>query len=156
MQAGLPFRVFASRGYAAHKYVIRKATLVGSPFEQCHITETHLGQFMAHNADYWREIMQRAWLGEVGTPGGATLFKADPRYHISFADQICSERLRQKYQTDAGIRWEWTRQPGSQNELGDAMTGCYVAAAAFGLTTGGQVVKRVRRRETRKAKVTGD
>jgi len=150
-QAGLPFRLAASRGYAGHKYRIYKDTLVGAPFEQAHFTQAQGSQFIAHNADYWREIMQRAWLGEKGAPGGAMLYKADPRYHMAFADQLCSEVLRQKYKTDAGIRWEWGRRPGSHNDWGDAMTGCYVAAAASGLTTGGQVRQR-RRRETRKTK----
>jgi len=151
-QAGLPFRLAASRGYAGHKYRIYKATLVGAPFEHAHITQSQGRQFIAHDADHWREIMQRAWLGEKGAPGGAMLYAADPRYHMAFADQLCSEVLRQKYKTDAGIRWEWGHRPGSHNDWGDAMTGCYVAAAASGLTTGGQMIRRGRRRETRKTK----
>lgn len=154
-QTGLPFRALAARGYAGHKYRIHKATLAGSPFEQAHVVQSQGGQFIAHNADYWREIMQRAWLGENGSPGGAMLHKAGTRSHLPFAEQLCSERLRQKYQTDAGIRWEWGHKPGSRNDWGDAMTGCYVAAAASGLTTGGQVRRTKKRRETRKTKTGG-
>jgi hypothetical protein len=154
IHAGLPFRVFASRGYAAHKYRVIKATLVGAPYEGCHIVETgRYGQFMAHNACYWREVMQRAWLGDVGCPGGATLFKAPARYHMDFADQLCAERLRQKYQTDSGLRWEWVTRSGSHNDWGDSLVGCYVTAAASGLTTAGTVVKQKKRRETRKSKI---
>jgi len=152
-QGSFPFRLIPARGYAAHKYGPRKNTLVGAPFEQCHITESPLGQFVAFNADYWREVMQRAWLGDAGVPGGATLYKSDPRQHVTFSEHVTAEKLRQKYQTDAGMRWEWTHGPGAYWDYGDAMSMAYVAAAAAGLTTQGVQVAKRPRKETRKSKV---
>ena len=36
-------------------------------------------RWTAFNADYWREVQQRGWLGEVGTPGGWSLTGRRPR-----------------------------------------------------------------------------
>ena len=152
--AKLGFRLMPSRGYSAGKYQVRKATLVGSPFEHCHITETQFGQFVSHNADYWREISQRSWLGDLGEPGTATIFGDDPRGHTRFAEQCVCEQLVGKYQTDQGMRWEWKMRVGSHNDLGDAYAGCFVAAAVSGLNSSGvpKVQKRVMA-ERRKARV---
>ena len=151
--ASFPFKLIPARGYAAHRYAPRKNMLVGAPWEQGHVTDSPSGNFIAFNADYWREIMQRAWLGETGTPGGATLYQSDPRQHTTFSGQVVAERLRQKYQTDAGMRWEWTHRPGSEWDYGDAMTMAWVGAASAGLNTQGVQVARRPRRETRKCKV---
>jgi hypothetical protein len=134
----LPFRTIPTRGYAAHKYAIRKADLVGSPMEQCHVTQSRMGNFLAYNADYWREIAQRSFLGPLGMPGTATLYKADPRQHVWLADHLCAEILRQKYQTDQGPRWEWVMRPGRINDLLDALTIAFVLAAWSGLNTSGE------------------
>ena len=154
--AAYPFTVFPSRGYAAQKYFVRKTTLVGKPFEQAHITDSRGGQFCNHNADYWREITQRGFLGPAGAPGAAMIHGPDAKRHQQFADQITAERLKNKYATDAGMRWEWGTFKGRHNDWLDALVGCYVAAAWAGLTTAGEFVKKPKRkarRETRKAKV---
>ncbi len=137
LQASAPFKLIPCRGYAAQKYGPRKGTLVGAPHENCHITESPLGQYIAFNADAVREIMQRAWLGDAGIPGGATLYRDDPRQHIEFGEHICAEKLRQKYQTDNGMRWEWTHGPGDAWDWADAMSMAYVGAATAGLNTQG-------------------
>jgi len=136
-QAAAPFRLIPCRGYAAQKYGPRKGTLVGAPFENGHVTDSPAGQYVAFNADAIREIMQKAWLGEIGAPGGATLYKSDPHQHTTFADHLTAEKLRQKYQTDAGMRWEWAHEPGSHWDWGDAMSMAYVGAASAGLNTQG-------------------
>jgi len=151
-QGSFPFRLIPCRGYAALKYGPRKATLVGKPFENGHVTESNLGQFIAFNADAIREIMQRAWLGDAGIPGGATLYKSDPRQHVSFSDHLCAEKLRQKYQTDAGMRWEWAHEPGVQWDWGDAMSMAYVGAAQAGLNTQGFYA--VKKRPTQKRRMS--
>jgi hypothetical protein len=153
-QAAAQFRLIPCRGYAAQKYGPRKGTLVGAPFENCHITESPSGQYIAFNSDAVREIMQRAWLGEAGAPGGATLYKDDPRMHSTFADHICAEKLRQKYQTDAGLRWEWVHAPGTQWDFADAMSMAYVGAASAGLNTQGiYAVKKRPKQKRRMSKV---
>lgn len=129
------FRVIPARGYASHKYWVRKASLLGRPFGGCHLTRTQFGPMLSFNADYWREASQRALIGEVGSPGGATLFKARKGMHDAFAVQVCSEPLTNKYQTPNGWRWEYLKT--GDNDWGDALTGCYAAAAMHGLDMDG-------------------
>lgn len=138
--AAYPFRVLPSRGYAAHKYWVKKATLVGRPLEGCHLVRSDSGQFLSFNADLWRETAQRSCLGEPGEPGGFTLYepgKHIDRYHLAFAEQVVAEKLINKYDTEMGPRWEWVQVPGSCWDWGDAMTGCFVAAAGCGLSASG-------------------
>lgn len=143
-QASYPFRVVPSRGYAANKYWPRKATMVGRAMEGCHVTRGDTGQFLAFNADSWRETSQRAWLTDAGAPGGFTLF-AGGREHMPFAEHVVAEKLVNKYETELGLRWEWSHVPGSYWDWGDAVTGCWVAAAAAGLSASGmQGVERVK------------
>ncbi len=152
-QGGFPFALIPARGYAAQKYYPSHKSIVGAPFEQSHVTGSPSGQFVAFASDYWREVMQRAWLGEAGTPGGATLYQSEPRQHVTFSDHLTAEVLRQKYQTDGGMRWEWTHQPGSQWDWADAMSMAYVGAAVAGLNTQGvRIIKRPQR-EMRQCKV---
>lgn len=138
--ARLPFKVFPARGYAAHKYFVRRHSLIGSPMQDCHVTRSDFGQFLAFNADAWREAAQRALLAIPGESGGATIHAAPPampRYHLRFAEHLCGEQLTNKYQTDGGMRWEWTVRVGYPHDWLDAYSGCWVAAAASGLTTSG-------------------
>jgi hypothetical protein len=151
-QGGFPFHLIPCRGYAAHKYAPRKGSLVGAPKENCHVTTSTTGNFIAFNADAVREQMQRAWLGDAGTPGGATLYQSDPRRHVNFADQLAAEVLRQKYQTDYGMRYEWTHQPGSQWDWADAMSMAYVGALEQGWTAQGICITRPKQ-QRRMAKV---
>jgi len=152
-QASAPFKLIPCRGYAAQKYGPRKGTLVGTPFENCHITESPQGQYIAFNADAVREIMQRAWLGDAGIPGGATLYRDDPRMHATFSEHICAEKLRQKYQTDGGMRWEWAHAPGEAWDWADALSMAYVGAASAGLNTQGVYVTKRPQKKRRVAKV---
>lgn len=156
-QARYPFRVLPSGGRAAQKYYVSKNKLVGRPFENCHVEKTidGTGHYLIFNSDYWRETAQRAFLAEVAAPGGYTIHHADDPYrHKNFADQICAEKLSNKYDTDQGLRWEWRHAPGTHWDYGDALTGSWVAAAACGLSASGMPVTRKRYVETRKAKVT--
>jgi hypothetical protein len=139
-RARYSFRVVPSIGRAAHKYRWSAATLVGKPFDGGHMQRPVARHYpyCMFNADKWREVSQRAFLGVPGQPGGFTLYQVDdPRLHLPFAEQIVAERLTNKYETDAGWRWEYNHAPGSQWDWGDALTGCWVAAAACGLTVGG-------------------
>jgi hypothetical protein len=156
MQARYPFRVVASGGRAAHKYYVRKANLMGMPFENCHVEKTNSnnGHYLVFNSDFWRETSQRAFLAEVGAPGGYTLHKVDdPRHHRLFAEHIVAEKLYNKYDTDQGLRWEWRHAPGSHWDWADALTGSWVAAAACGLSASGIVIKHKKYIEQRKSKI---
>lgn len=156
-QAQYSFRLLPSIGRDAKNYRVKKDTLIGRPFENCHVQRAQKpghGPYLMFQSDYWRETAQRAFLGAVGEPGGYTIHAAgDQRQHMTLAEHVCAERLSNKYQTDQGPRWEWVHSPGSQWDLGDALTGSWVAAAASGLSVGGLTFRRKQYVETRKAKV---
>ena len=106
-----------------------------------------MGHYLVFNADLWRETAQRAFLGEPGEPGGITLFHVEhKRRHMPFAEHITAERLANKYETDDGMRWEWTQKPGTKWDWGDALTGCYAAAAARGLSASGEPLIRKKKK----------
>ncbi|MFA5423460.1 MAG: hypothetical protein WC374_06335 [Phycisphaerae bacterium] len=136
------FMVMPSIGRAAHRYNYRKDTLIGRPFEGCHIQRNQNDPnkfYLMFNSDFWRETSQRAFLSEPGAPGGCTLYAASqPREHHEFAAQVVAEKIFNKYDTPMGTRWEWHHAPGSQWDWGDALTGCWVGAAAKGLSASGQ------------------
>jgi len=94
------------------------------------------------NADFWREVMQRAWLGEIGTPGGLSLFGGSAEIrHDEFAMQVSAEQLRKKeLAPDGRYRYEWTGGDLHRHDYGDAETICLAAAANKGLTQGVEYV----------------
>lgn len=139
--ARFPFPVLPAIGRAAHRYRWHQSSIIGRPMEQCHRQRplSRHKQYVMANVDYWREIMQRAFLGEAGEAGGCTIHAAQtPRAHVPFAEHLCAERLAQKYDTPLGWRYEWYHLPGTNWDWGDALTGCYVAAAITGLVSGGK------------------
>jgi hypothetical protein len=145
-----PFRCMPAIGRAAHRYRWSKATLVGRPAEQAHVQrpQSRLCPYVMANVDHWREVAQRAWLAEVGEAGGCTIHAvSNPRAHVPFAEHVTAEKLAQKYETELGWRWEWTHAVGSHWDWGDALTGCWVAAALEGLSSSGMESQKVVRRK---------
>ena len=140
-QARYSFKVLPAIGRDAKNYRVNTKSLVGRPFEQCHIQRAKTvghGPYLMFQADYWREVAQRAFLGTVGEPGGYTIHATkNKKYHARFAEECSAEKLVNKYQTDRGTRWEWTHKPGSAWDLGDAYSGSWIAAAASGLSASG-------------------
>ena len=130
----LGFSVMVARGYSADRYRPSGPHVIGKPREQVHFTESTMGRFLAFNADHWREVSQRAWLGTPGAPGGLSLF--DGQRHSEFAEQVCREKLVEKLQGQFGPVWRWHVQPG-WHDYGDALTMAYVAAAWGGIGTAG-------------------
>ena len=152
-----PFFVLPSIGRAAHRYNYRKDTLYGKPFEGCHIQRSISDAkqvYLMFNADFLRETSQRAFLSEPGAPGGCTLYaETRPKEHRDFAAQEVAEKIHNKYDTPQGTRWEWHHAPGAQWDWGDALTGCWVGAAAKGLSASGQVAPApMRRRDVRRVR----
>jgi hypothetical protein len=104
-------------------------------------------RWVAWHSDYWREIMQRAFTGELGAPGTCSL----PRgHHAEFAKQICAEKLVGKGDVGGVTMWNWHSVPG-RHDYCDAMAQGYVTAAFDGIGTGG--ARPQPRREVRRCKV---
>jgi len=136
------FMIMPSLGFNAVKYVVRLNQIIGQPKEMCHEYKSLKGSIVGHNACYWREIVQRAFLTDPGTLGSCSLYGDSKVVHLKFADEICNEVLRQKYNTDYGTRWEW-EEKGVHDKL-DALVLTYVGASMIGIRTDGnvRVVKR--------------
>ena len=134
-------RIILCRGMDAQRY--RPGfRAIGQPREQCHMTEwPQIGRGLSWCADYWREVMQRAWLGEIGRPGACSLFEGD---HREFAEQIYRERFLGKDVVGGKTVYVFARQPG-RHDFGDAMAQGYALAAFEGVGTGGTVTHEKKR-----------
>jgi hypothetical protein len=142
---GIP--VMAARGYGFDKYRPTPKNCIGAPREQCHLAESPIaGRFLAFNADYWREISQRAWLGTPNAPGSLSLFAGR---HVEFAEQVCREKLLEKLIGQYGAVWRWATAPG-WHDYGDAVTLNYVAAAWSGIGTTSAASRLTSRRTARR------
>lgn len=105
-------------------------------------------RWLAFDADRAKETAQRAWLGEEGSPGGASLFDGKGARHGEFAAQIAAERLEYKVSLPNGrTRYKW-RQVGRKHDYGDCMAMCYALAGAFGISAAGYTPPVRKRRRT--------
>lgn len=138
-----------ARGHAATNYRPYGKNVIGQPREQCHETRWNLGPGLAWNADYWREISQRAWLGSLGAPGAVSLFAG---HHREFAEQICREKLGEKLDGKMGMVWRWITIPG-WHDYGDSMAMAYMGAAWTGIGTGGPGAQQQQRRAPARCKI---
>ena len=112
--------------------------------EQAHrVVERRDRQWIIFNADYWREVAQRAWTGEPGAPGSCSLPSGR---HPDFADQLCRELLRGKDDIAGRTVWIWETHPGP-HDYGDCMTMAFAGAALAGIGTGRQAPAPLKRRE---------
>ena len=149
---GIPALSFTGRG--AKNYRPYGKTLVpGQKREQCHgcfdVKDGRQIRWVAWNADYWREVWQRAWLGDGDLPGSVSLPAGQ---HYDFAMQVAGERLLGKGEIGGQLLWNWRTLPG-KHDFGDAGAQAYAAAAFGGIGTGGRQATR-KYVETRKCKVT--
>jgi len=152
---GIPALAFTGRGWK--QYVEYGKTYIKGQLrrEMCHVRSDHKNgrriQWVPWQSDYWKEIAQRAMLGDVGAPGTCTLPAGS---HDKFAAQYCNERLAGKGEVGGKIVWNYTRVPG-KNDFLDAMAQGYALGAFNGIGTGGTVArpKQVNRRRVRHVKV---
>jgi hypothetical protein len=154
VESRLSFAVYALRGAGAKQYKAWGRTLSGKPFEQAHNCvdrkDGRTIRWSMWNADYWKEVHQRAWLGEVGSPGSISLYAGN---HSELAAQICNEKLAGKGEVGGLMMWNYVRAPG-KNDFGDALAQCYALAALQGIGTGGKVDVRGGRKKYRQADFT--
>jgi hypothetical protein len=129
-----------ARGFSADYYRPNGKSRIGAPREGCHMAEADVvGRFLAFNADYWREVSQRGWLGTPNAPGSISLFEG--ANHRDFAEQVTRKKLSEKVEGQTGPIWKWTTAPG-WHDYGDAVTMTYVGAAWNGIGTGFRIVTR--------------
>ena len=139
----LPFRVIVARGFSSTKY--NPARAIGAPREHCHTARWPMGSGMAWDADYWRMVSQRAWLGELGEPGSCSLFAGA---HREYAEHLCREKLKEMVQTETRTLYVWAEAPG-RHDWSDSHAMCYAGAAYHaGIGPGGGPIRRRRRKFT--------
>jgi len=130
---------YACTGRGAKNYRPWGKTMVGNPREQCHECMVKKDGrklvWVAWNADYWKEVAQRAWLGEIGSPGCASLYVG---HHEEFATQVCADKLIGKGEVGGEMFWNFHKLPG-KNNFGDAMAQAYALCAFLGIGTTGKV-----------------
>lgn len=100
-------------------------------------------EWVLWHADAFREIMQRAWTCEIGSPGGATLPRGQ---HREFGEEICRERLKAKGMVGDKMVWDFEKGAG-KNDFPDAAGMAYAMASILGVNSGG--VTRVKQQPRR-------
>lgn len=140
MICGLQASCTFGRGWKTYRPTSR-ATHKVQIGEQLHrVIERRDRQWVVYNADYWREIAQRGWTGEPGSPGSCSLPAGN---HGEFAEQVCRETLRGKDEIGGRTVWVFDRAPGA-NDYGDCMHMAYMGAAVSGIGTGAIPVRQQR------------
>jgi hypothetical protein len=149
---GLKVMAFTGRG--GLKYFQSGPTAVKSQIkEHCHGCATIKGaqrlRWVAWDADFWGEKAQRAWLGEPGAPGQASLPHGQ---HGEFAYQICGKQLTGIENRGGKIEHTWHNL--GRHDFHDAMAQGYALAAFFGIDTGGKQQQKQQQRKRRPSGVT--
>jgi hypothetical protein len=91
-------------------------------------------EWVPWHTDIIRELSQKAWTGQPGSPGSITL----PRgLHREFAEQLCRKQLRAKGEVGGRMVWDWTEQPGP-HDFEDAVSMAFMGAEFEGLAAGGE------------------
>ena len=117
-----PFPMLPCRGFPAAQYNPTGKNVVGRPGYWCHMTEApRTGQYLAVCVDFFKEVIQRGFMSEPGTPGSITLWGRNATVHTEFAAHICAEILEDKAFGAKGPLWRW-RTTG-RNDWFDAIVG---------------------------------
>lgn len=150
---GIPAQGFRGTGARYYNEYGRTYLKKQPQREMCHVRGDHKnGRFIRWipwQSDYWKEICQRAMLGELNASGSCSLPYGR---HMDFAAQFCNERLKGKAEVGGKMVWVYNKAPG-KNDFLDCVAQGYAAAAFVGIGTGGIIVKPKRYVERRKPKV---
>ena len=126
--------VHPSRGVGNRRYA-SPGNCIGRPGDGWHYAKWK-GKIQAkvfmHNADRWREKLQKAFLAEPGAPGSCSFWGTKPREHKAIARHVCAEKLREIVRGETTDVYIWKMQPGEINDGLDALTGAMVGGAICG------------------------
>lgn len=155
------FAMMPAWGYASNKYQPGK-NIVGKPGVECHLTQTQYGQYLAMNACYFQEMMQRGFLSRPGQSGSLSFYGRDGSRHSDIADHVCAKVLADKAEGKDRIFYKWDMKVGADDHWGDALKSCFALATWFlgdeviESTVGGRgktKKKRKRKQKRRKPKI---
>ena len=116
---------------------IGRTVLCGDPAE--HVKAGAGKKYVFWDSDYYREIVQKAFLANVGSPGSCTLYKGDPDEHSEYAMQVCNEKLLLiQHKKDGRDIYSWkTHEP---HDSLDSTAQAFAIAATQGIS--GTNIKR--------------
>jgi hypothetical protein len=134
-----------SRGKESKRYSQTKA--IGRPGNNLHLTEyPGKGKVLIHNTDYWRVHAQKAFLLPVGSPGSLSLYGNDGSVHKRMGTHVASKQLVEFLQGDVSDSYNWHIQPGTYDDLLDALVIACVAASYMGAAVDGENVGVVQKK----------
>lgn len=129
-----------------------KTVLCGDPRE--HVKAGSGFKYMFWSSDYYRVIAQKAFLAEVGAPGGCLLFNANARIHSEFAIQMCNEKLMyMSHKPDGRDFYSWRSK--DPHDVLDSVAQAFAIAGSQGIS-GNNIETNVQRKKaafTRKARI---
>lgn len=102
------------------------------------------------DVNYWKTFAMRRLEVPRGDAGALTLFKATPRQHQMFADQLTAEFPKEMEDVATGNRViEWSSAVARDNHFFDCLVGCCVGASVVGcsLTAQKPVQEKTRQRK---------
>lgn len=96
--------------------------------------------FLGVHADYWREVMQKAWIHKYPAAGSLSLFGPDAaaQRHSLFAVEVSYEHLIRVYVDNGKTKkraWEWDNAKPGHNHSADICYNCMALAHFEGLYT---------------------
>lgn len=120
-----------STGRSSSKYNPFVKSRIETPKEQSVLCrDPQKGKWIAWDADHWKEVAQKAWLGSIGAPGSCSLFAGN---HRDFAEQICREQLAGKADIAGKMIYRWLTVPGHPHDYNDVMAMIYMLASRMGV-----------------------
>lgn len=110
---------------------------------QVDFRETDGVRFAMQNADYWKEVAQRAFYGTPLQPGSVSLWGNDAEVHKEYCEQISNEILTDKGRSARGLEmYKWTLKPGTRNHYLDTLAGCFAMASWYRFWDSTSAVKK--------------
>lgn len=136
---GVPAGAFAGRASMQFNPFVRsrlrdaigRTVLCGN--NQEHVKAGSGQKYTFFDADLYKEMVHKAFLTEVGSPGSCSLYCSDVEDHTDFAMQICNEKiLYVKHRQDGRNEYKWkTQEP---HDYLDTMSMCFAVAASQGIS----------------------
>jgi hypothetical protein len=152
-----PFKLIAMRGQGAKQYKPgRDADIIGKPKTRCHVkpvremkSKDSIIKYdeVPFDSSFWHVTMQKGFLRSPGLKGSCSFYGDERVNHREMIEQICSQKLIDYYLRHDQYIYEW--KTIGKNDLGDALTMCYVLANVIGCELDGVKIKSKRRKRSR-------
>ena len=121
---GLSTMTCFGRGWRNYKVYAKAGQRLRTGYNFTNVTRSLSKYWTLWQADYWREVAQKAWTTTPSAPGAATLPQGN---HREFAEQICAEQLVGKKEVEGYTVWVWDTA-GGKHDFGDVMAQGFMGA----------------------------